>query len=204
MEISTLAAFATVSVLLVLVPGADWAYAIAAGLRERSVVPAVGGLLLGYVAVTCVVAAGLAALVASRPEVLTGLTVVGAAYLLWLGVGTALRPARPTAATGVDRSTRQVFFKGAGISGLNPKGLLLFLALMPQFVRGNWPVAAQIGALGLLHITVCGVVYSGVATTARAVLRTRPAVATWVTRGSGVAMILIATALLVERLHSAL
>jgi threonine/homoserine/homoserine lactone efflux protein len=201
MEISSLAAFATVSVLLVLVPGADWAYAIAAGLRQRSVVPAVSGLLLGYVAVTCVVAAGLAALIAARPELLTALTVVGAAYLLWLGIGTALHPTRPTSADNTERSSGRVFFKGVGISGLNPKGMLLFLALMPQFLGGDWPVAAQIGALGLIHVTICGVVYSGVATAARAVLRTRPAVATWVTRGSGLAMILIATALLIERLH---
>ncbi|MEV6413779.1 LysE family translocator [Kribbella sp. NPDC051718] len=201
MEISSLAAFATVSVLLVLVPGADWAYAIAAGLRQRSVVPAVSGLMLGYVALTCVVAAGLAALIAARPELLTALTVAGAAYLLWLGVGTALHPTQPASADSVERSSGRVFFKGAGISGLNPKGMLLFLALMPQFLRGNWPIAAQIGALGLIHIIICGVVYSGVATTARALLRTRPTIAHQVARGSGITMILIAAGLLLERLH---
>jgi threonine/homoserine/homoserine lactone efflux protein len=201
MEISSLAAFATVSVLLVLVPGADWAYAIAAGLRERSAVPAIGGLLLGYVALTAVVAAGLAALVASRPSLLTGLTVVGAAYLLWLGVGTVAKPAQPTAGTGTDQSARWMFVRGVGISGLNPKGLLLFLALLPQFVSGSWPVALQIGTLGLLHVVLCGVVYSCVATAARVVLRTRPAVAKMVTRGSGIAMILIGAGLLVERLR---
>ncbi|MEU4389923.1 LysE family translocator [Kribbella sp. NPDC023855] len=200
MDITSLTAFATVSVLLVLVPGADWAYAIAAGLRERSVVPAVAGLLLGYVAVTCVVAAGLAALVAGRPTLLTGLTVVGAAYLLWLGVETVARPALPTADSPVERSFGRVLLKGAGISGLNPKGMLLFLALLPQFIGGGWPVAVQIATLGFLHVIVCGVVYSGVATAARAVLRTRPDVARRVTRGSGVAMILIAAGLLVEQL----
>lgn len=201
MEITSLVAFASVSVLLVLVPGADWAYAIAAGLRERSAVPAVGGLLLGYVLLTAVVAAGLAALVASRPGVMTGLTVVGAGYLLWLGVGTLARPAQPSAGVDVERSAQRMLLRGAGISGLNPKALLLFLALLPQFVHGSWPVAIQIGALGLLHVVVCGIVYSGVATAARVVLRTRPAVARAVTRGSGIAMILIAAGLLVERLR---
>ena len=51
-------AFWTVSLALVLVPGADWAYAIAAGLRDRSVLPAVAGMLAGYLALTLVVAAG--------------------------------------------------------------------------------------------------------------------------------------------------
>ncbi len=71
MTISILAAFWLVSFLLVLVPGADWAYVIAVGLRDRSIVPAVGGVLLGYVLLTAVVAAGVAALVARSPAVLT-------------------------------------------------------------------------------------------------------------------------------------
>ena len=58
MAIGVVIAFWGVSFLLVLVPGADWAYAIAAGLRDRSVLPAVAGLLAGYVALTAVVAAG--------------------------------------------------------------------------------------------------------------------------------------------------
>src|SRR5262249_51801967 len=44
MAIGTVVAFWAVSFLLVLVPGADWAYAIAAGLRDQSVLPAVAGL----------------------------------------------------------------------------------------------------------------------------------------------------------------
>ena len=60
MAIGTLTAFWAVSFLLVLVPGADWAYAIAAGLRDRSVLPAVAGLLAGYAVLTAVVAAGVA------------------------------------------------------------------------------------------------------------------------------------------------
>lgn len=85
MAVSSIAAFLAVSVMLVMVPGADWAYAISSGLRDRSVVPAVGGLMLGYVGLTAVVVAGVAALVARTPGVLTGVTLLGAAYLLWLG-----------------------------------------------------------------------------------------------------------------------
>jgi threonine/homoserine/homoserine lactone efflux protein len=92
--------------------------------------------------------------------------------------------------------------KGAGVSGLNPKALLLFLALLPQFIsRGAaWPLAAQIALLGLVHIANCAVVYTGVGTAARRVLRTRPAAARAVTRFAGAAMIAIAALLLVERL----
>ena len=94
--------------------------------------------------------------------------------------------------------------KGAGISGLNPKALLLFLALLPQFAtRGTaWPFAAQIAVLGLVHAANCAVVYLGVGTAARRVLRTRPAIALAVTRCSGGAMVVIGILLLIERLIS--
>jgi LysE type translocator len=118
----TVAAFWAVSFLLVITPGADWAYAIAAGLRHRVVLPAVGGLLVGHLVATAVVAAGVGALVARSPLVLTVLTVVGATYLLWLGIGMLAHPAAPQADTEEPAGSwlRQAA-KGAGISGLNPK-----------------------------------------------------------------------------------
>jgi len=205
MAIGTVSAFWAVSFLLVLVPGADWAYAIAAGLRDESVLPAVAGLLTGYGALTAVVAAGVAALIARSPLVLAVLTTLGAVYLLWLGITALTAPSAPVAA--VDQGSRpwaRRAAKGAGISGLNPKALLLFLALLPQFTtRGAaWPLAAQIALLGLVHIANCAVIYTGVGTTARRVLRTRPAAARAVTRFAGAAMIAIAALLLAERLLS--
>jgi threonine/homoserine/homoserine lactone efflux protein len=149
MAIGTLAAFWAVSFLLVLVPGADWAYAIAAGLRDRSVLPAVAGLLAGYMALTAVVAAGIAALIARSPLVLAVLTALGALYLLWLGITTMARPPAPGAAA--DESNRpwvRRAAKGAGISGLNPKALLLFLALLPlPGDPGQRPRRADVAAI---------------------------------------------------------
>ena len=89
---STVAAFWAVSFLFVVTPGADWAYAIAAGLRHRVVLPAVGGLLAGHLAATAVAAAGVGALVARSPLLLTVLTTVGAVYLVWLGIGMLAHP----------------------------------------------------------------------------------------------------------------
>ena len=203
MPFGTVAAFWAVSFLFVLTPGADWAYAISAGLRHRSVVPAVAGLLTGHLLATAVVAAGVGALVTGSPMVLTVLTVVGSAYLVWLGLGMFRNPSVPEA--GVDRvegSWARQALKGAGISGLNPKVFLLFLALLPQFTdpTGSWPVAGQIVTLGLVHVASCAVIYTGVGSGARTVLRTRPTAARAVTRVSGAAMILIGAFLLVEQL----
>ncbi|QGF24569.1 LysE family translocator [Raineyella fluvialis] len=203
MAIGSLAAFWVVSFLLVLTPGADWAYAISAGLRHRSVIPAVGGLLSGYVMITLVVAAGVAALLARTPGALGVLTYAGAGYLAWLGLTTIRHPPTPQqAADAPDNSWMAQLCRGAAVSGLNPKALLLFLALLPQFTdpAGHWPVALQVAALGGLHIVSSGVVYLGVGSGSRAVLRTRPAAARAVGRFSGIAMTLIAIGLLVEQL----
>ncbi len=203
MAVGSLAAFWAVSILFVLTPGADWAYAIAAGLRHRSVIPAVGGLLTGHLLATVVVAAGVGALVAGAPAVLTVLTVLGAGYLVWLGAGMLTHPPAPEAGADPESGSwlRQAA-KGLGISGLNPKVFLLFLALLPQFIdpTGSWPTGTQILALGAVHVASCAVVYTGVGTAARRVLGIRPAAARAVTRCSGAAMIVIGLVLLGEQL----
>ncbi|WP_030457186.1 LysE family translocator [Herbidospora cretacea] len=203
MAVGAVAAFWVVSLMLVVTPGADWAYAIAAGLRHRTVLPSVGGLLIGHLAATAAVAAGVAALLTRSPAVLAALTVAGAGYLMWLGVSTLARPSPPQAAEepAVGSWLRQVV-KGAGISGLNPKVLLLFLTLLPQFTnpRAAWPVPVQVMVLGVVHVVTCAAVYTGVGAGARRVLRARPAAARALTRFSGTAMVVIGVLLLGQQL----
>ena len=195
-------AFWLVSLLFVFTPGADWAYAITAGLRHPNLVPAVAGLVAGHVVATLAVAGGVAALMAGAPLLLTALTAVGAAYLIWLGVSTLAHPATPQAAhdTGCSSRPRQAL-KGFGVSGLNPKVFLLFLALLPQFTdpAGTWPMAAQIVALGTVHVATCAVVYTLVGVGARVLLQARPLAARAVSRFSGAAMVAIGAFLLIQQ-----
>jgi threonine/homoserine/homoserine lactone efflux protein len=204
MSISTMLAFWGVSALFVITPGADWAYAITAGLRYRTVLPAVGGLLAGHLAATLAVAAGLAAVMARSPLVLSVLTTAGAMYLLWLGWNMSCGPVEVTAADGCAAEPSVPWVRqaigGFGVSGLNPKVFLLFLALLPQFVDPGaaWPPYAQIVALGVVHVASCAVVYLAVGAGARAVLSTRPSVASTVTRLSGCVLLVIGAVLLIE------
>ncbi|KOV66229.1 LysE family translocator [Streptomyces sp. MMG1121] len=204
MDSGLLFSFLAVDLLLVCVPGADWAYVIATALRGRSVPRAVAGLVSGYALHTALATAGLAVLVAGSPQLLTAVTVAGAGYLLWLGWGVLRRPALPGAADETPAAGEgRLFLRGATISGLNPKGLLLYLSVLPQFLtlRGaHLPVPAQTAALGLLHMACCAAVYSTVGVLARALLAARPAAARAVTRTSGAAMLGIGAFLLVERL----
>ena len=206
MTISVLAAFWAVSFLFVITPGADWAYAISAGMRGRGVTPAVAGLLSGHLLATVIVAAGVGALVARNPMILTVLTIAGSLYLLWLGVSMLRNPATPESgqAQGSDSWSRWAW-KGLCVSGMNPKVLLLFLALLPQFTDplSTWPIPVQIIALGALHAVSCGVVYLMVGFSAQAVLQTRPSAAKNVSRLSGTVMIIIAVVLLAEQVLAA-
>jgi threonine/homoserine/homoserine lactone efflux protein len=203
MAVSSVLAFWIVALLLIVVPGADWAFTISAGLRGRSVLPAVAGLVVGYAAVTLVVAAGVGALVAGSPAALTGLTLVGGLYLMWHGAATFARPSTPGTSghrlTGTDRA---VFVRGIGVSGLNPKGLLIFLALLPQFTDrdGGWPIAGQIGVLGLTFTVTCAVFYLCLGALTRTVLYGRPAAAHLIGRLSGAAMVAVGAWLIIDRL----
>jgi threonine/homoserine/homoserine lactone efflux protein len=203
MAASSVAAFWVVAVLLIIVPGPDWAFTIGAGARGGSVAAAVGGLAIGYAAISGVVAAGVGTLVARTPDVLTGLTVAGGLYLMWHCARTLARPAAPIAMAGAPASSnRALLVRGIGVSGLNPKGLLVLLALLPQFAspHGSWPLSAQLGLLGLVFTLSCALFYLALGSSARRVLHSRPRAAAALSRLSGAAMFVIGALLLAERL----
>ena len=202
MTLALVAAFWAVSILFVITPGVDWAYAISAGMRGRVVLPAVTGLLLGHLIAILIVAAGVGALVAGHPVALTLLTLIGAAYLLWLGIQLLMHPATPDAGKELGPGAWHHWtLKGICVSGLNPKVFLLFLALLPRFTdpTAPWSVQTQIIALGLVHVVSCGLVYLLVGYGAQTILTTRPRAARRVSQLSGAAMIAIAALLFVDQ-----
>ncbi len=202
MNIDTLAAFWAVSFLFVITPGVDWAYAISAGLHGRRVIPAVAGMLSGHLAATLIVAAGVGGIVARMPVVMTLLTLVGAVYLLWLGVNLLAAPVAPIRGTEGDAgSSFKWYVKGFSVSGLNPKVFLLFLALLPQFSdpHSAWSVPMQLIFLGIIHMLSCGAVYLVVGFCAKALLGARPNTASVINRLSGVVMMVVAITLIAKR-----
>ena len=209
METALVLQFALTAGLFSLMPGADWAYAITAGLRSRSIVAPILGLASGYVVVVSVIAVGVGAVVASSPGILTALTVVGASYILWLGVSTLLGvksgDGTLVSVTGTESAYRsdslRQYLHGMGVSGINPKGLMLLLALLPQFLtEGGWASGVQILLLGGIFILEILVVYSGVAVAARSLLRSRPRLSMAVSVASGLFLTVFGTWLLLVAL----
>ena len=161
---------------------------------------------------------------ARTPASLTALTTAGGLYLIWLGARTVTRPTAPAITTdstpsgtgagsvsvsgtgagsvSVSGTGRATLARGIGVSGLNPKGLLVFLALLPQFTtpRGGWPLTVQLGLLGLVFTLTCALFYLCLGSVIRRVLAARPSVTRVLTRFSGTAMIVIGALLLSERL----
>lgn len=196
-------AFAVISFLFVITPGADWAYSISAGINWKSPVPAVTGLLTGHILATVIVAMGLGMWISRAPGLLVTITLLGAAYLLWMGANMILKPSTISASSDHDSHTRRrQYLGGLAVSGMNPKLFLLFLALLPQFVdvSGTWPVSLQMLTLGLVHVVLTGAVYMVVAFLALHLLRSRPTAALLVSRLSGVALLVIGVGLLTEQL----
>ncbi len=205
MALDSVLAFWGVCALLIAVPGADWAFVVGAGLRGQSVVPPVAGLVLGYAGLTVVVALGVGALVARSPGALTVLTVAGGSYLIWRGVmslGRLPEPIPAAQATPATSAASATVVQGLGVSGLNPKGLLLFVALLPQFAdrHGSWPLPGQLALLGVVFTLSCGAFYLGLGAFVQAILVSRPWAARALARVSGAAMIVIGAVLLAERL----
>lgn len=85
MDTTALLQFLAVDLLLVFTPGADWAYAIRAGLRRENAMAAMGGLAGGYVVHGGLVTIGVGALLARDRGALSVLTFIGAVY--WLDLG---------------------------------------------------------------------------------------------------------------------
>lgn len=207
MELAALLGFAAIAFTLITVPGPDWAYVLAAGARDHVVAPAVTGVMAGYLLITTIMVVGVGPLVAAVPLALGVLTLVGAGYLVYLGI----RTLRSTGSVPEGRGTMALasspgryFARGLGVSALNPKGLLIFLSILPQFTHttASWPLPAQFAALGGVFILICALVYFPLGYAADRVLGARPRTAQVTTKVAGAAMILVGLALLTERLVS--
>jgi threonine/homoserine/homoserine lactone efflux protein len=186
------AGFVPVAVFVSLIPGASQLLGLSNAARyglPRAIV-GMAGRLAAFALLIGLVVAGLGSLVASSVGALTVVKWVGVAYLGWLGFAALRRSWRTgeagqvsAAQGGMWAPIRTEFV--VGIS--NPKAVLLFAALLPQFVTRDGS-AADLGALGAAYLAVefaVGFVYVGVGAVIGAVAMTSRA-HRWVDRVCGV------------------
>ncbi|ROO84940.1 threonine/homoserine/homoserine lactone efflux protein [Actinocorallia herbida] len=151
-----LLAFAVMSFLLIVVPGPSVLFVIGRALAHgrRAALTTVLGNTLGAYVLVVAVAFGVGSIVERSVVVFTTLKLAGAAYLVYLGVR-AWRERRAlhtlVADGGAARGTLRTFWEGFTVGVSNPKTIVFFAAVLPQFVdpaRGGVPV--QILVLGLV------------------------------------------------------
>jgi len=145
--------FLAASVVLLVTPGPAVLYIVTRSLADgrRMGLVSVAGIGLGTLGHVTAATLGVSALLASSELAFTAVKVVGATYLVWVGVRRIL--AREVAGTAVvapvPRGARETFRQGVLVNLLNPKTALFFLAFLPQFVDPRHAVAPQLLALGL-------------------------------------------------------
>jgi threonine/homoserine/homoserine lactone efflux protein len=161
----TLVLFLGTVIPLVCTPGPDILFVSSQSLvsGRRGAVLATAGICAGYLLHAVLATVGLAAAIAASPHIFLAIRLVGALYLLYLGVKlcrAALRSMHAGDGTTEALSNCDLMRRGMLTSLLNPKGLLFFLALLPQFVDTNYgPAAIQVLILALLFVLACFCVY---------------------------------------------
>lgn len=152
-----LVAFCGVVGLGAMSPGPDFAVVVRrAALRGRAEgMAAATGVAAGVFLWAVAAAAGVAALVATVPVLLTTIRYAGAAYLAYLGVRALLAAVRPApAGPGAQPgSAGGAFRDGLLCNALNPKAAVFFLALLPQFLPAR-PGAVDTLTLSLLAVGI--------------------------------------------------
>ncbi|WP_309043852.1 LysE family translocator [Marinobacter sediminicola] len=132
--------FFSASFLLWITPGPDTVYILARTLSQGRVAGllSVFGVSTGILAHTLFAAIGLSALLATSALAFTAVKVIGAGYLIYLGVQACRR--QNELATSSETATQkrsQLFYQGFLTNLLNPKIAIFFLAFLPQFVASG-------------------------------------------------------------------
>jgi len=156
-EPSVLGGFVVASVAIVTSPGPDTVLVLRYALNGgRGLgLAAVSGVQLGLVVHTTLALLGISLLIASSPPLFRAVAVVGAAYLAWLGwQSLAGRGGLELAADGPVAGAGKAMREAALCNILNPKVILWYLALLPNFIDPAGSVPAQVLALALVLIAI--------------------------------------------------
>jgi threonine/homoserine/homoserine lactone efflux protein len=157
-----LLAFLLTIYILILIPGPSVLFVVSRGvaLGRRAALATVAGNALGLMFQGTLVTIGVGSIVASSDAVFTTLKLIGAAYLVFLGIknirerkalAVLFAPAAATAPKPLRRIVREGFFVGA----TNPKGVLIFTAVLPQFIdRSQGHDTLQLATLGAICVVI--------------------------------------------------
>jgi threonine/homoserine/homoserine lactone efflux protein len=183
-------AFAAASGILLAIPGPTVllviSYALGHGRRPAAAI--VAGVALGDATAMTASMVGLGALLAASARLFTVLRWIGGAYLIYLGVKLWRAPVgTPATDDPPPVRPRHMFWHAYVVTTLNPKGIIFFVAFVPQFLVAGQPFWPQVVVLEGTFVTLAIVnsaLYSLLASAARQKLRA-PRVQRAVNRSGG-------------------
>ena len=153
-----LAGFIAAALVVLVIPGPAVLYILARSLGQgrRAGLVSVLGLSAGALVHVAAATVGLSAILLASATAFTAVKLVGAAYLIYLGLRTLLtQPAASAVTTSPPLAMRRIFADGVLVCILNPKIAIFFLAFLPQFADpARGPVPRQILLLGLLYVAL--------------------------------------------------
>ena len=199
--------FLAAAVVLAVTPGPGIFYVAARSLsggRGEGIASSLGTGLGGMVHVLAG-SIGVSALVLASAELFTALKLLGALYLVWLGLRTlqAERRDATLALQAASVGAGRAFREGVLVEALNPKTAAFFLAFIPQFVDpASGRVALHFALLGLVSVTLntlADVLVAFVAGGVRAAASARPSLIRRLREASGAAMIALGVGLALAR-----
>ncbi|RYX98203.1 MAG: LysE family translocator [Comamonadaceae bacterium] len=208
MTLSTYLLYLAAVALLVLTPGPTMLMCMTTSLNHgpRKAMASAAGSVTAVLGVMVLSAMGMGALLATSATAFLVAKIIGAAYLIYLGIKTFRSDAAvfdPTAAT-TARSSRASYLKGLMVGASNPKAILFFAAFFPQFINPAAPFVPQFAVLALtfmaFELTVLTLCSLGVARIAPMMRASGPA--RWFNRISGGLFTLMGSLLLFTRRHT--
>lgn len=162
------AAFVLASVILLVIPGPTIIMVITQALAHgrKVALASVVGVGLGDLLATSLSIAGAGALLAASASLFQALKFLGAAYLIWIGYKMWRAPVTLPDMSDADvveapAKTATIFRDSFLITALNPKGILFFVAFVPQFIDPALPYTPQ-AATYVLSFTALGILNAAV------------------------------------------
>ncbi|HSV52322.1 MAG TPA: LysE family translocator [Burkholderiaceae bacterium] len=211
MTLTTYLLYVAAVALLILTPGPTMLMCLTNSLNHgpRRAMTSAAGAITAVLGVMLLSAMGLGALLATSETAFTAAKLIGAAYLIWLGIKTfrsdTALPMDEANGTASGPSSRSFYLQGFLVGASNPKAVLFFAAFFPQFLDPAAPMAPQFAILALTFVafefsvlTLCAL---GVARLAPMLRTSRPV--RWVNRICGGLFTLMGALLLLTTRRSA-
>jgi threonine/homoserine/homoserine lactone efflux protein len=188
--------FLAASLVVILTPGQDMILVMSRSIGQgpRAGIVTAAGVSVGLVGHTLLATLGLGALLHASEVLFQVLKLIGAAYLVYLGLRLVRTAAdRHRLQTVAKRSLPRLFVEGALSNLSNPKIALFYFAFLPQFVSASAPQPAlSLLILGIAFAALTFVVKGPIGYGAAVLsgwLRSHPAVLAWINRTTGAVLI---------------